>query len=79
MRVQFEKVLLRRAEQPHVPAARLHGRANTYKIKLKSAGYRLAYEVIDDILVIYVLGVGRRDDGYEEFLRIGRENLSDHD
>jgi mRNA interferase RelE/StbE len=32
-----------------------------YKIKLRSAGYRLAYEVVDDELVVYVIAVGKRE------------------
>jgi mRNA interferase RelE/StbE len=79
IREQFEKVLRRRAENPHVPAARLRGRPETYKIKLRDAGYRLVYEVLDDVLVIHVIGIGRRDDGYEEFIRIGRQSLDDAD
>jgi mRNA interferase RelE/StbE len=62
-----------------VPAARVHGYFNTYKIKLKGAGYRLAYRVFDEVLVIVVIGVGRRDDGYEELLRLGSDDLSDLD
>ena len=29
-----------------------------YKIKLRTAGYRLAYEVIDDEIIVYVLAIG---------------------
>lgn len=36
-----------------------------YKIKLKSAGYRLLYEVIDNRLVVVVIKVGRRDSIYK--------------
>jgi mRNA interferase RelE/StbE len=75
IRQQFEKVLLRRAENPHVPAARLRAKGNFYKIKLRDAGYRLVYEVHDDVLTIHVIGIGRRDEGYDEFLRIGRDSL----
>ena len=79
VRAQFEKVLRRRAENPHVPVARVHGYVNTYKIKLKGAGYRLAYRVLDDVLVIVVIGIGRRDEGYENLLRFGSDDLSDLD
>ncbi|WP_283248227.1 type II toxin-antitoxin system RelE/ParE family toxin [Marinomonas sp. A3A] len=30
-------------------------------MKLRTSGYRLAYEVIDDEIVIYVLAIGKRD------------------
>jgi mRNA interferase RelE/StbE len=75
-RVIFKKVLRRRAEAPRVPAARVHGYPDTYKIKLRDAGYRLAYRVIDEKLVIFVIGVGRRDEGYDELLRAGSDSLS---
>ena len=35
--------------------------ASSYKIKLRTAGYRLAYEVIDEEIVVYVLAIGKRD------------------
>jgi mRNA interferase RelE/StbE len=75
VRSQFEKVLRRRLEQPHVPAAKLRGAPNLYKIKLRDAGYRLAYQVRDEKLVIIVVGVGRRDDTYEQLKQIGRDSL----
>ncbi len=34
-----------------------------YKIKLRSAGYRLVYEVSDRNIVVYVLAVGKRERG----------------
>lgn len=50
------------AHEPHVPSARLRGDLqNTYKIKLRDAGYRLVYEFIEQRLVIVVIAVGRRD------------------
>jgi mRNA interferase RelE/StbE len=32
-----------------------------YKIKLKSAGYRLVYQVVDARLVVVVIAVGKRE------------------
>lgn len=58
---QFKKKLAERLENPHVPSAKLRGYASVYKIKLRTAGYRLAYEVIDDEVVVYVLAIGKRD------------------
>ncbi len=58
---QFKKKLAARLEAPGVPADKLSGYESVYKIKLRSAGYRLAYEVVDDELIVYVLAVGRRD------------------
>lgn len=63
IRSQFKKQLERRLEKPHVASARLRGSGmqNTYKIKLRAAGYRLVYEVHDNILTVIVLSVGQRD------------------
>jgi mRNA interferase RelE/StbE len=58
---QFKKKLEERLINPHIPSAKLKGYDNVYKIKLRTSGYRLAYEVIDNELVIYVLAVGKRD------------------
>ena len=60
---QFKKKLKERLENPHVPSAKLRGYDSVYKIKLKTAGYRLAYEVINDEIVVYVLTIGKRDKG----------------
>ncbi len=59
----FKKKLAERLENPRVPGDKLRGYESVYKIKLRSAGYRLAYEVVDDELIVYVLAVGRRDKG----------------
>ncbi len=62
VQAQFKKQLARRLQSPHVPSARLHGDLqNTYKIKLRDAGHRLVYEVIDHRLVVVFIAVGRRD------------------
>lgn len=60
---QFKKKLAERLENPRVPADKLSGYDSVYKIKLRAAGYRLAYEVIDDELVVLVLAVGNREKG----------------
>lgn len=61
VRSQFKKKLAERLENPHVPASRLHGSANRYKIKLRTSGYRLVYEVRDTELVVSVIAVGKRE------------------
>jgi len=53
--------LAERLENPHVLSAKLRGYDSVYKIKLRTAGYRLAYEVLDNEVVIYILAVGKRD------------------
>jgi len=58
----FKKQLAKHLLAPHVPSAQLHGDLqNTYKIKLRDAGYRLVYEVVEQRLVVLVIAVGRRD------------------
>ncbi len=60
---QFKKKLIERSETPHNPASQLRGFQNVYKIKLRSVGYRLVYEVNDSEIVIFVIAVGKRDRG----------------
>ncbi len=61
IRLQFAKKLQDRLANPHVPSARLFDMPNCYKIKLRSAGYRLVYRVIDDCIVVQVVAVGKRE------------------
>jgi mRNA interferase RelE/StbE len=58
---QFKSKLKERLANPKVPKDKLSGFSNVYKIKLRSVGYRLAYEVIDDKLIVLVLSVGKRE------------------
>ncbi|WP_320035606.1 type II toxin-antitoxin system RelE/ParE family toxin [Halarcobacter sp.] len=58
---QFKKKLKERLENPRIPKDKLSGFENVYKIKLKTIGYRLAYEVKDEQVVVLVLTVGRRE------------------
>jgi len=61
LREQFKKKLGERLKLPKVPADALHGLPDCYKIKLKSSGYRLVYQVIDERVVVSVLAVGKRE------------------
>lgn len=61
LREQFKKKLEERLESPEVISDRLHGFKNHYKIKLRSQGYRLVYEVDNGEVVVYVISVGKRD------------------
>jgi mRNA interferase RelE/StbE len=58
---QAYEEMMERLENPHVPASRLFGSQNRYKLKLRSVGYRLVYEVRDEVLVVIVIAVGKRD------------------
>jgi mRNA interferase RelE/StbE len=58
---QFKKKLAERLASPRVPAAKLSGSKDRYKIKLRSVGYRLVYEVRDAQLIVVVVAVGKRE------------------
>jgi mRNA interferase RelE/StbE len=58
---QFKKKLFERLENPHVPSSRLSGFQNVYKIKLRSANYRLVYQVNDKEVFILVIIIAKRD------------------
>lgn len=58
---QFKKKLEERLENPKVEKDKLSGYENVYKIKLRSSGFRLAYEVKDLEIIVYVVSVGKRE------------------
>lgn len=60
-REQFKAKLVERLENPLVPAAKLSGRKDRYKIKLRSVGYRLVYEVRDNELIVIAAVVDKRE------------------
>ncbi len=60
---QFKKKLAERLETPYNSANQLRGFKNVYKIKLRSVGYRLVYEVNDIEIIVYVIAVGKRERG----------------
>ena len=61
---QFKKKLKERLQNPVVSSDKLSGYDNVYKIKLKSSGFRLAYEVKNSEIVVLVLKIGKRDKFY---------------
>lgn len=61
IRSQFKKKLAKVLENPHIPSAKLSGLVDCYKIKLRSAGYRLVYQVRDEEVVVSVVAVGKRE------------------
>ena len=46
---------------PRVEANRLRDLPDCYKIKLRRAGYRLIYQVIDQEIVVFVVAVDKRE------------------
>jgi len=61
IREPLKKKLAERLEHPRIPSAALTGMPDCYKIKLRSAGYRLIYRVDDKVVFVTVIAVGRRD------------------
>jgi mRNA interferase RelE/StbE len=61
LREQFKKKLAERLLHPRVPADALRGMAVHYKIKLRSAGYRLVYRVEDERITMVVVAIGKRE------------------
>ena len=61
IRSQLKKKLAERLQAPRVPASKLRGHPDRYKIKLRSVGYRLVYEVRDQEVLVLVIAVGKRD------------------
>lgn len=58
----LRKLLKKRLAEPRVPGAELHGSLqDCYKIKLRKQGYRLVYEVEDEVLTVLVLAVDKRE------------------
>lgn len=58
---QLKKKLEEVIQNPKIQANRLRKFENHYKVKLKSSGYRLVYEVIDDQVVVLVIAIGKRE------------------
>lgn len=57
----FKKKLEERLKAPVIPASAISGAKDCYKIKLRAAGYRLVYQVIEEEVVVLVLAVGKRE------------------
>lgn len=56
-----KKKLVEVLESPRIEANKLRGMPDCYKIKLRSSGYRLVYQVIDEKVVVFVISVGKRE------------------
>ena len=61
IRIQFRKKLEKVVLNPRIPKNKLSGYENIYKIKLKKSGFRIAYEVKDEEIVLLVISVGKRE------------------
>ncbi|UVH48544.1 type II toxin-antitoxin system RelE/ParE family toxin [Pseudomonas sp. CBSPBW29] len=74
VRQQLKKKLVEILTHPRIEANRLHGLPDCYKIKLRSSGYRLVYQVIDQEVMVFVVAVDKRE--RDEVYRKATERLS---
>ncbi len=70
---QFKKKLAERLDQPVAPNARMSGGPDLYKIKLRTIGDRLVYQVRNRQLPVLVLAVGRRGRNEAYDAALGRQ------
>jgi mRNA interferase RelE/StbE len=63
IRGQFKRKLIERLAAPRVAGDALHGMPDHYKIKLRSAGYRLVYRVEGNRVAVVVVAVGKLERG----------------
>ena len=76
----LREALIKRLDSPHVPGSALKGElAGCYKIKLLKAGYRLIYEVLDELVVVLVLAVDKREDSAAYIAAATRAKSSERD
>ncbi|WP_447648790.1 type II toxin-antitoxin system RelE family toxin [Pseudomonas abietaniphila] len=73
VREQLKKKLASILLNPRIEANRLHSLPDCYKIKLRSSGYRLVYQVIDREVVVFVVAVDKREG--EEVYRKATDRL----
>lgn len=59
---QLRKKLAKVRFNPKVPKNKLSGMSDCYKIKLRRAGYRLVYQVVDDKIQLIIWAVDKRED-----------------
>jgi mRNA interferase RelE/StbE len=57
----IKKKLAEIMNNPRIEANRLRELPDCYKVKLKSAGYRLIYQVLDQEIVVFVVAIGKRE------------------
>lgn len=72
VRGQFKKKLNERLQNPCVDAGRVSGGCDLYKIRLRTLGYRLVYQVQHQIVVVLVLSVGKRERNFVYKTGLGR-------
>ncbi|TFY96039.1 type II toxin-antitoxin system RelE/ParE family toxin [Pseudomonas nabeulensis] len=61
VRQQLKKKLVEILKNPRIEGNRLHGLSDCYRIKLRSSGYRLFYQVIDQEITVVVVAIDKRE------------------
>ena len=61
VRQQFKKKLPEVLRFPRIEANQLRELPDCYKIKLRSAGYRLVYQVQEERITVFVVAIGKRE------------------
>mgnify|MGYP002659375993 CR=1 FL=1 len=61
VREQFKKKLEDVLKRPRNPSAKLRDLPDCYKIKLRTQGYRLVYQVQDSVITVFFIAVGKRE------------------
>lgn len=61
VKAQFKKKLAEVLSNPRIETARLYDLPDCYKIKLRSSGYRLVYQVEDELVRVLVIATGKRE------------------
>ena len=61
VKIQFKKKLAEVLSSPRIESARLHDLPDCYKIKLRSSGYRMVYQVREERVTVFVVAVGKRE------------------
>ncbi|NNA92897.1 type II toxin-antitoxin system RelE family toxin [Pseudomonas gessardii] len=74
VRQQLKKKLGEILTNPRIETNRLHGLPDCYKIKLRSSGYRLVYQMIDQEVTVVVVAVDKRE--RDQVYRKAAERLS---
>jgi mRNA interferase RelE/StbE len=60
IKTQFKNKLRKYLENPHILSNKLRDFDCAYKIKLRSASFRLVYEVDDQEIIVFVIAVDKR-------------------
>jgi mRNA interferase RelE/StbE len=71
----FKKQLEERLQHPHVRQDKLRETPDCYKIKLQTAGYRLIYQVDDNVITVTVITIGQR--GKNRAYRLAKRRSTD--